>query len=338
MHSSLAVTTTGVPLGLAAVHFWSRKKFKDKAALKKNVTRQPIEGKESRRWITCLRRATRLLAKPEAIVHVGDRESDIYELFSVAKQEGTHFLFRTCVDRRTDEEMRVSEVMAEVRVKGLHRVEVQDKDGNTSQAVLELRYRRLRLLPPEGKKKRYPELDLTVLHAEERGTPENREAIHWKLVTDLPILSRKQAIEKLDWYALRWKIETFHKILKSGARAEDAKLRTAPRLVNLIAVLCILSWRIFWMTMINRATPEADPRVALTETELLLLQHTGKRKTPQIGPPSTLDAAILAIARLGGYLHRAKDPPPGNFILWRGLARLTDIQLGFLLAKQLVGK
>ena len=178
-----------------------------------------------------------------------------------------------------------------------------------------------------------------MLHAEERGTPENREAINWKLVTDLPIHSRQQAIEKLNWYALRWKIETFHKILKSGARAEEAKLRTAPRLVNLIAVLCILSWRIFWMTMINRATPEADPRVALTETELLLLQHTGKQsKALQSETLSSLNAAILAIAKLGGYLHRAKDPPPGNFILWRGLARLTDIQLGFLLAKQLVGK
>jgi hypothetical protein len=341
MHSSLVVTRDGVPLGLAAVHFWTRKKFKGTTALKKriNSTRQPIEGKESRRWVTCLRRATRLLAKPEAIVHVGDRESDIYELFAAAKQERTHFLFRTCVDRLTGSQVRVSALMAEVRVKGLHRVEVQDKDGNTALAVLELRYRRLRLLPPEGKKKRYPELDLTVLHAEERGTPENREAINWKLVTDLPIHSRQQAIEKLNWYALRWKIETFHKILKSGARAEEAKLRTAPRLVNLIAVLCILSWRIFWMTMINRATPEADPRVALTETELLLLQHTGKQsKALQSETLSSLNAAILAIAKLGGYLHRAKDPPPGNFILWRGLARLTDIQLGFLLAKQLVGK
>jgi hypothetical protein len=132
--------------------------------------------------------------------------------------------------------------------------------------------------------------------------------------------------------------DTFHKILKSGARAEEAKLRTAPRLVNLIAVLCILSWRIFWMTMINRVAPESDPRVALTETELLLLQHTGKSSDPQTKPLGTLKAAILAIAKLGGYLHRAKYPPPGNFILWRGLARLTDIQLGFLLAQQLVGK
>jgi len=81
----------------------------------------------------------------------------------------------------------------------------------------------------------------------------------WKLITDLPIHSLKAAIEKLDWYSLRWKIEMFPKILKSGCKAEDSKLRTADRLVNFISVFCILSWRIFWMTMINRSAPHAPP-------------------------------------------------------------------------------
>ena len=83
-----------------------------------------------------------------------------------------------------------------------------------------------------------------------------------------PSISGKDAIEKLEWYALRWKIEVFHKILKSGCRAEEAKLRTAQRLANLIAVYCILSWRVFWMTMLNRSSPDAAPALALTEAEL----------------------------------------------------------------------
>jgi len=75
------------------------------------------------------------------------------------------------------------------------------------------------------------------IHARERGTPSGRDRIDWKLMTDLPIASRKDAVEKLRWYAMRWKIETFHKILKSGCKAEESKLRTAERLINLIAVL-----------------------------------------------------------------------------------------------------
>jgi hypothetical protein len=70
-------------------------------------------------------------------------------------------------------------------------------------------------------------LELTVIHATERGAPKGRKPIEWKLMTDLPVRTRAEAIEKIDWYALRWKIEVFHKIFKSGCRAEDSKLRTA---------------------------------------------------------------------------------------------------------------
>ncbi len=279
MHSSLVVTTAGVPVGLAAIKLWTRKKFKGTNALKKkiNPTRVPIERKESHRWIEGLPQATKLLGAPEAMVHIGDRESDIYELFAAAQDAGTHFLLRTCVDRLAgDGRCRVSAAMDEVRVKGLHRIEVRDKKGNPSQSILELRYRRLRILPPVGKKHRCPELDLTVLHAQERKPPMGRDAVDWKLITDLPVASRQQAIEKLHWYAMRWKIETFHKILKSGARADEAKLRTASRLVNLIAVLCILSWRVFWMTMMNRVDPQASPEIAMTENEIKLLAHAVK--------------------------------------------------------------
>lgn len=89
------------------------------------------------------------------------------------------------------------------------------------------------VLPPIGKQKQYPQLTLTVLHAQERDAPQDREGIDWKLITDLPVRSCMDAIEKLDWYAMRWKIETFHKVLKSGCKAEESRLRTAERLVNL---------------------------------------------------------------------------------------------------------
>jgi hypothetical protein len=93
--------------------------------------------------------------------------------------------------------------MKEVKVQGLHRVEVRSKKGEVGEAVLELRYRRIRVLPPVAKQKQYPALMLTVLHATERNPPKGRDRVEWKLVTDLPIRSRKDAIEKLQWYAMR---------------------------------------------------------------------------------------------------------------------------------------
>jgi hypothetical protein len=124
----------------------------------------------------------------------------------------------------------------------------------------------------------YPELILTAIHAIARDTPKDREKIDWKLLTDLPVRTRQEAAEKLDWYAQRWKIETFHKILKSGCRAEEAKLRRADRLVNFIAILCILSWRIFWVTMLNRTRPGASPDEASTELGQYLLDELAPDK------------------------------------------------------------
>lgn len=339
MHSSLVVTTEGLPLGLAAVKFWTRKKFKGSNALKKkiNPTRVPIEEKESIRWLENLKQATTLLNEPERCVHIGDRESDIYELFCVAQEVGTHFLVRTCVDRLAEDGTRtISQEMEETPIKGLHRIEVRDQEGNCSQATLEIRYRRIRVLPPIGKQKRYPELTLTVIYAQERGMPKDREPIDWKLLTDLPVSSRAEAVQKLVWYASRWKVETYHKILKSGCKAEQSRLRTADRLVNLIAIFSILSWRLFWMTMLNRSDSGMPAGHMFSETERQLLDHLVPDRLADRPAKRSLSFYITKLARLGGYLARAHDPPPGNKVMWRGLSRLTNIELGFNAAK-LVG-
>lgn len=101
MHSSLVVTPEGLPLGLAAVKFFTRSQFHGANALKRSInpTRVPIEAKESYRWLENVRESTERLAVPQRCVHVGDRESDIFELFCTALAAGTHFLLRTCVDR-----------------------------------------------------------------------------------------------------------------------------------------------------------------------------------------------------------------------------------------------
>jgi hypothetical protein len=340
MHASLAVTSEGLPLGLAALKFWTRKKFKGTNALKRKVnpTRVPIEQKESVRWLENLRQSTALFNKPQQCVHIGDRESDIYEFFSTAHQAGTHFLVRTWVDRLAGEgEHTVAEEMKQVRVKGRHRLKVKNNKGKLVEAVLELRYRRIRVLPSRAKKKQCPELTLTVLYAQERDTPKDREKIDWKLITDLPVRSRAEALEKLAWYALRWKIEVFHKILKSGCKVEESKLRTAERLVKLLSVFCILAWRIFWLTMTKRCAADAPPGLALTAVEIHLLDQIVKDKPGEASSPKTLSTYLTKIARLGGYLARAHDPAPGNQVVWKGMSRLTDMELGFMVGVKTCG-
>ncbi|WP_043152376.1 MULTISPECIES: IS4 family transposase [unclassified Sphingobium] len=335
MHSSLVVTDEGLPLGLAAVKFWNRDKFKGTAQLKRriNPTRVPIEAKESVRWLDNLRQSVALLGQPDRCVHVGDRESDIYELYCLAKDLGTHFVVRTVVDRLAgngDHTVKIE--MQEAPSAGMHSIEVRVDNDTVERVTLDIRYKRIHVCPPIGKQKRYPALDLTVIHASEVGVPLGRKPILWKLVTDLEVADLDAAIEKIRWYSTRWKIEVFHKILKSGCRAEDAKLRTADRLANLVALFCIVSWRVMWMTMMARAAPDADPAIAFTATEIAILDRLVTDSGNRRAKPGTLQLYLTKLSRLGGYLARMSDPPPGNTVVWRGLRRLVDIQIGAELA------
>jgi hypothetical protein len=96
-------------------------------------------------------------------------------------------------------------------------------------------------------------------------------------------------------------------------------------------MMCILAWRVLWLTMLNRTSPELRAQLVFTDAEIKLLEHLvpmkdGSRKR-------TVGCFLIRLARLGGYLNRTRDAPPGNMVLWRGMARLTDIHLGFSLAQ-----
>jgi hypothetical protein len=113
----------------------------------------PIEKKESFRWLDNLRQSTALLNDPGRCVHIGDRESDICELFCTTQDVGTHFLLRTCVDRLAGDGTRtISSEMAELRCKGVHRIQVSGWNGQLSEALLELRFHCTQVLSPSANK------------------------------------------------------------------------------------------------------------------------------------------------------------------------------------------
>jgi len=334
MHASLAITPQGLPLGLTAAKFWSRAKFKGTAALKRriNPTRVPIDQKESMRWLDNLRLSTELTGAPERCVHVGDRESDIYELYCLAEELGTGFLVRSCVDRLAEDgNTTISRVMATVQSSGTHEVGFRDAQGKGHRAVLSIRHATMTVRPPIGKQRKYRHQELQIIHAEELDPPEGRAPVFWKLITNLAVASHAEAVHKLEWYALRWKIETFFRTLKTGCRIEELRLATADRLANCIALCSVVAWRVSWLTMLSREAPGADPAAVFTDAERYLLEKTApdtKRKAPR-----DLDFYLRAVARLGGYLDRISDPPPGTTVIWRGFSRLADLVEGTRLAK-----
>ncbi len=335
MHSSLAVTLSGTPLGFTAAKFWTRTKFKGTWTLKRHVnpTRVPIETKESYRWLENLRQSMALVGTPERCVHVADRESDIYELFCLAQDLGTHFLVRVQTDRLAvspagaepgDGAHRVFAQLSAIPWAGCHYFAIRHDET----ARLHVKFAAIQTLPPIGKQKRYSPQLLTYIQALEIDPPAGRPPIDWKLVTNLPVGDFAAAIEKLDWYALRWKAEVFHKVMKSGCRAEAERLETVERLAKFLALIAMVGWRIFFLTVSARTKPEAPPETVLTPAEIVTLDAIdAARAKPRI-QHKTLAAYLLQIAMLGGYLARNHDPPLGNMVVWRGMTRLNDIAFG----------
>lgn len=328
-HASLAITPDGLPLGLTAAKFWSRSRFKGTTALKRkiNPTRVPIEQKESMRWLDNLRLSTELAGAPKRCVHIGDRESDIYELYCLAEELGTNFLVRSCVDRLSENgDTTIARVMAATQSSGTHEIRFRDAKGKPQHARLAVRHATMTVRPPIGKQRKYQHQTLQIIHAEELDPPEGRAPVFWKLITNLPVENHAQAVHKLNWYALRWKIETFFRTLKTGCRVEDIRLAAADRLANCIALCCIVAWRVSWLTMLGRGPKSASPATVFTHAERALLERaTPERKRDE---PRDLDCYVRAVARLGGYLDRAADPPPGTTVIWRGFSCLADLVEG----------
>jgi len=334
MHASLAITPEGLPLGLTAAKFWSRSKFKGTTALKRkiNPTRVPIEQKESMRWLDNLRLSCELTGAPERCVHIGDRESDIYELYCLAEDLGTGFLVRSCVDRLAEDgDTTIAKVMAGVQSSGTHEIRFRDARGKQHQAVLSVKHATMTVRPPIGKQRKYRHQQLQIIHAEELNPPEGRAPVFWKLITNLPVETHADAVHKLDWYALRWKIETFFRTLKTGCRIEKVRLTTADRLANYIALCSVVAWRVSWLTMLGRRAPAVSPAAVFTEMERRLLQNSMPKRERDV--PPDLGFYIRAVARLGGYLDRAADAPPGTTVIWRGFSRLANLVEGACLAE-----
>lgn len=329
MHASLAVSSDGLPLGLTSARYWSRKVFKNTTQMKRHInpTRVPIEEKESIKWLQNIRASNELVEQENSkVIHIGDREADIYELFSECDSADAYFLVRSCVNRLADEST-IVEVMSEHKKSFSHHINFVDGHGIHNNACLEVKFKSVNLRPPHAKAEQYPEVRVQVLSAVEVDPPNGREAIRWNFVTNLPITDSDQAIQALDWYKQRWKIELYFKIIKSGFKAEESKLRTAERITKLLSMFCILAWRVHWITFLHREDEKISPMVAFDKTELKVISSYFKN-----GSYRSLQEVILDLARLGGHLGRQTDAPPGNTVIWRGLSRLQDLRRGYELS------
>ncbi len=171
-----------------------------------------------------------------------------------------------------------------------------------------------------------------VVHVGETDPPEGIEGVDWLVLTTAPVTSLKDAVEKIDWYTLRWRIERFHYALKSGCRIEELYFETMNRLKKAIALYSLVAWRIPWLTYQARETPKASCAVILRRYEWQAL-YCMTNKTPILFETLfTLQQAVRLIGKLGDICGARKcDGMRRVKMLWRGLPRLKDISETWLL-------
>ncbi|HDH10934.1 MAG TPA: IS4 family transposase, partial [Nitrospirae bacterium] len=191
-------------------------------------------------------------------------------------------------------------------------------------AELEIRFAEVKLKPPQGKKE-LGELSVFAIVAEEIDVHEGVQGLRWILLTTCEVRRFEQAIEKLQWYCLRWGIEIYHRTLKSGCKIEQRQLGSAERIETCLAIDMVVAWRIYHLTKLGRETPDVACTVFFEDTEWkALVAYKTQNPIPPEKPP-TLREAMHMVASLGGFLGRKSDGEPGTQTLWLGLQRLDDM-------------
>lgn len=337
MHTTLALSDNGLPLGIIDQHIWSRKEQKKSGH---EHTKIPLHQKESFRWIKGLRKSAELCSEKTSIVTVCDREADIYEFFQEAIKLETDVVVRLQHNRVIDDEIgddiNLKDYLGTLKSRGKLQIEIPGSGSRKKRtANMKVFFKTIIVQgKPRGvstkRVSKRSDIELNIVELREVNPAEGTKKLHWILLTTLAVNSFSQAKEVMNYYKKRWKIELFFKTLKSGCAVKDCRLESADKLMKYITLKSVIAWRLFWMSLINRISPNVCCEVVLTPSEwktLWLKRNRQKIKSKKIKPsppekPPTLYEAIRWIAMEGGFLGRKGDGEPGIQSIWRGWQEL----------------
>jgi hypothetical protein len=329
LHPTLALTPERVPLGLLEAHTWVREP--GSLGEEKDPNR-PLEAKESLRWVDGFARVNALAEtlSDTRLTYIADREGDLYDLFVEAPcpEHGADWLVRVQhADRLLADGRKLRAVIDAAPVLTEISFERPASHGRRARTVhQQIKAVRVTLKPPARPDRTLAEVTVTALLATEAQPPANEDPLDWLLLTNLPVETAEQAVEKLSWYLCRWQIEVYFKVLKSGCRVEQLQLETRERLEPALAVYMIIAWRVLFLTMLGRDCPEMPCDTVFADEEWKAVYLVTQRKPPPTEPPS-LDTMVRMVATLGGFLNRKHDGFPGPKTLWIGLQRVPDFVL-----------
>lgn len=339
LHDTLAFTQEGTPLGVLDAQCWAR----DPDDRQKKYRRHnlPIEQKESIKWLRSFNKVAQIqkLCPDTLLVSIGDRESDIYELFVEATKDdqGPGLLVRSekTRNRKCGEEY-LWDLMFQKEAAGSLKLHIPRSGScKARDAMVDISFSEVELKSPQ-KKANLGSVRIWVVYIVEKDFDEAVEnPIEWMLLTTVAVNNFEDAKKRVEWYSGRWGIEVYHRTLKSGCRIKDRQLATTDRLEACLGVDMVVAWRIYHLTMLGREVPDVACTVFFKDIEWkALCCYVNKSPVAPENPP-TLYQAIVMVACMGGFLGRKSDGFPGTQTLWRGLQRLdTAVEMYAIFTNQ----
>ncbi len=345
LHAMIVTTPERVCLGAAKIDLWRRDKLKNQmtAAEKKAHNKLPIKEKESYRWIQGYQIACKTAEYfPEKrVVTIGDRESDIYELFLEAENKArdglphSDWLIRATGDRAVDddelENERIRNKVGNSPILGEIEFTIPPRDKKPARKVRQsVQAMRVTIHVPyhKAKKEGYRAIAITAVFVKEIDPPDNVEPVEWLLLTNIELTDDLTAFQIIEWYLCRWDIEMYFKIFKSGCNVEKLQLDTMERMDACLSLYMVVAWRIFFITVLGRKCPDLPCDVVFHDFEWKSVYAINKKTAPPEKPPS-LNEMITMVAKLGGFLARKSDGFPGSKVMWIGMQRMRDFALAW---------
>lgn len=336
VHPVLAIDAgSGALLGLAGMQIWTRQ-----GPASPDYRSQPIEEKESYRWIKGAAGARSALAAAAMITVIGDRESDIYEEFDRIPDARTHLLTRVCRDRTLVGGGRLFDIAENWPVQHRFDLEVRAQPGRPARkAKIALRFGEVTIRRPANCSDRKAARQLTLRLVEVKELdPVVEEPIHWRLLTTHAVTTVEQALQIIAWYRQRWHIEQLFRTCKSqGLDIESSQVEAAEALFKLAAIAMTAATKIMQLVLARDGTVDrpatdvvpADQLPILETLQVKLEGRTVKQKNPH--PKHSIAWLAWIIARLGGWTGYASERPPGPITMRRGWHRFEQMALGWRL-------
>lgn len=339
-HSVVAFTPERLCLGVLDVEFYDR----SEQSLGKTTERRndPIEEKESFRWLEGYRRCCELASKcPDTqIVSLADSEGDIYDIFVEAEKHETpaEFVIRAkqvrCLPEKDEQAggnvyKKIRDEVTQSDLVTTRQIELPATPKRAARtATLEIRAIRRKIKPPYARRKTMPAVTLSVVLVQEVDGPGDGTDLNWLLLSSLPIDGYRDVLRIVDYYVGRWPVEMFFRAFKTGCDVEEIMLESKARLIRALMFYKVITWRIMFLTFLGRECPELPCDTVLSESEWKSVWVIVEQEEPPETAPQ-LSQFIPILAQLGGYNRRKHDGPPGMETIWRGMRRMMDFALAW---------